>query len=154
MFKNSSITKKISLFLVVALAFSFFAYCTTKADAYTGTVTGVLTNSRSTTDPCYIDSTGKNASIRVCTFDRNGKRTSGALNARIEGLSSKGRWVYLTTTSINGYNGSSATKSNLKFPNGYSRYRVFIYRNGTNSSNVSKTYYGSIDCGNNTWWHR
>jgi len=139
-------TKKvISLTMVFILICSVFAFNTITASAAslpylstTRTLTGCLTDGYGS--PSEVYTTGSAAKLRICTFNQNGKRTSGKIT--VKAVADSGA-VY--TWNVTGCNSILSSSTNVTLPKGNTHYRIYIKRNGTSNSNRTNTFYVSID---------
>lgn len=111
------------------------------------TVTGRLTNSQWQTTPLHVYTDGKTAKLRICTFNQAGERTNGKLKVLIFS-DNGGRWEETITGCT--WNGTT----NIKLLAGNTHYTVYIFRANTTNTNLTKTYYVSIDF-QSSWhaWH-
>lgn len=135
----------ISLTMVLVLICSIFSICTVSANAAslpfrttTSTLTGRLTDGYGS--PSEVYTTGSAAKLRICTFNQNGKRTSGKITVRAVADSGA---VY--TWNVTGCNGISNKTTNITLPKGNTHYTIRIKRNGTSNSNRTNTFYYSVD---------
>lgn len=108
------------------------------SNSTTSTVKGYLSNYYG--QPCSVYTTGNAAKLRICTFNQNGRRTSGKIT--VMAIADSGavyRW------NVTGCNSFLSSTTNITLPKGNTHYMVYIKRNGTSNSNVTNTYYVSID---------
>lgn len=102
------------------------------------TQTGCITGSYGT--PCEVYTTGQAAKLRICTFNQDGKRTSGKIT--VKAVSDNGG---VWTWNVTGCNGLFSTTTNITLPKGNTHYMIYIRRNGNSNANKTNTYYCSID---------
>lgn len=144
--KNMTITKRIlSLTMVLVMICSLFTIGTITASAAelpfrtaTWTLKGRLTDGYGS--PSEVYTTGATAKLRICTFNQNGKRTSGKIT--VKAVADSGA-VY--TWNVKGCNSFLNNTTNITLPKGNTHYKIYIKRNGTSNSNRTNTYYVSID---------
>ncbi len=139
-------TKRVlSLTMVIVMICSLFMVSTTSAGAAsfpyrttTSTLTGHLTDKYGS--PSDVYTTGSAAKLRICTFNQNGKRTSGKITVKaIADSGAEYKW------NVSGCNSALKNSTNITLPKGNTHYKIYIKRNGTSNSNRTNTYYVSID---------
>lgn len=139
-------TKRVlSLTMVIVMICSLFMMGTTSASAASlpyrstkTTLTGCLTDRYGS--PSDVYTTGSAAKLRICTFNQNGKRTSGKITVRaVADSGAEYKW------NVTGCNGALKNSTNITLPKGNTHYKIYIKRNGTSNSNRTNTYYVSID---------
>lgn len=147
--KTNSLTKKLfSIIMAAIMCVSMFAGTTISAQAATIKFTNTVTANVNASCQDYknVYTNGKAAKLRICTFNQVGKRTSGNLRYLLVS-DNGGRW----SGTITGCNGISNGTSNLTLPKGNTHYKVYLWRNGSSSKNITNTYYLSIDYMSNCW---
>ena len=136
--------KFISIILVIITLMSVFSVFTISSSAAalttTSTKTGYIMDSENKTVPIHIYTNGKEAKLRICTFNQAGQRTKGKL-CIIYKSDNGGKEI----KTVEGYNGILSKKSNFTLPKGNLHYEVYIIRNGGSFQNRTNTYYYSVD---------
>lgn len=90
------------------------------------TVTGRVTGSYGS--PCNVYTNGKAAKLRICTFNQNGKRTSGKITVMAQS-DNGGKWVW----KVKGCNSWMSNSTNITLPKGNTHYTIRIMRNGNSN---------------------
>lgn len=138
-----SIKKPLSLILALVTIISMFTILAVSSSA-ASTKTGRFTNKYSA--PISIYTNGKAAKLRICTFNQNNQRTSG--NIIVKAVSDDGAtWTW----KVKGCNGMLSSTTNITLPKGNTHYTVYIARNGLSNTNITRTYYFSVDIKKNCY---